>query len=513
MAQDSGIVKDALGSVVNNSTNNYTLEEKVYESEISKDITFLVFNDSYAVPLKKSHPENTIIILKGGKEFDIEFNYASISGVVYMQKTHKEKLQSIVTELKKNGCIVSIIALHKDGGIAECEEYVDPVEVITSKTESENTKVEDTKIDPTKEFCHFYTLDELCTEPPLDYWVEDVAPKGGVVTIFGASSSGKTFLTLDMVFAVLRGVDTWMGKEVKQTNVLYICLEGQSGFTNRIKAFRKTYPEISGGELIVVKENLDFTTDTHIDILIEKIKNYKHKFGIIIVDTLAQAAPSIDGNSSLIAAVVHRIKRLGSGDGTIIIIDHTGKDVSKGIIGHSSKRAGVDIAIEVSVSNKEHSARIEKNKDGEEGHLANFYLVPVIIQEADPSIPKSKTRVSCVVKEVGAAPVIVLTNKKDKLLQAISLNENKNYKALQLITKDYIKGTYLSTLLNELVDENKIIKEGVGKKSSEHTMYKLTNLGSKYLFSRLHNPSKSEKEALEQCLKQVKEEQELTEAL
>ena len=61
-------------------------------------------------------------------------------------------------------------------------------------------------------------------------------PRAGLAVIYGASSSGKTFFTLDLAAAVARGVD-WRGARVKKGRVLYVVAEGAGGFRNRLQAY------------------------------------------------------------------------------------------------------------------------------------------------------------------------------------------------------------------------------------------------------------------------------------
>ena len=72
--------------------------------------------------------------------------------------------------------------------------------------------------------------------PPLRWRIKGVLPEQGVAAIFGQSASGKSFLAFDMAVAIAGG-DEWFGCRVNSAPVVYVCLEGEAGFGQRVKAW------------------------------------------------------------------------------------------------------------------------------------------------------------------------------------------------------------------------------------------------------------------------------------
>ena len=68
--------------------------------------------------------------------------------------------------------------------------------------------------------------------------VSGMIPLTGLVVIWGAPKSGKSFKTFDLVMHVARGLE-YRGRKVKQGPVAYCIFEGQTGFQKRIAAYRK----------------------------------------------------------------------------------------------------------------------------------------------------------------------------------------------------------------------------------------------------------------------------------
>ena len=89
----------------------------------------------------------------------------------------------------------------------------------------------------------------------------------------------------------------------------------------------------------------------------------------IFVDTLNRAAPTSDENSSKdMGEILEGAKRLQElTGGLVVLIAHTGKDVSKGVRGHSSLFAALDAGIEVERNTNGRSWSVAKSKDSSDG--------------------------------------------------------------------------------------------------------------------------------------------------
>lgn len=226
--------------------------------------------------------------------------------------------------------------------------------------------------------------------PPLRWRVKGVLPEKGVAAIFGQSASGKSFLAFDMAVAIAGG-DEWFGCRVNHAPVVYVCLEGEAGFGQRVKAWEMDNLRQLPDSLNMVLEPFKITEAKNVDALASVVP----QGAVIIVDTLNRAAPNSDENSSKdMGFILEAAKRLYSlTDGLVVLVHHTGKDDSRGMRGHSSLFAAMDAAIEVKREGESRRWLLGKAKDGIDGDSHPFRLKVV---ELEPD-EDGDTVTSCVV--------------------------------------------------------------------------------------------------------------------
>ena len=217
-------------------------------------------------------------------------------------------------------------------------------------------------------------IDDLAALPPVDYLIKGVLPSSGLAAIYGPSGSGKTFVALDLLMAVACQSD-WFGYKVKNAPVTYIGLEGKSGINNRIKAWQLKN-NLSPSNFRVILNRLDLRKLADIDALAAAIRDASMAAGVVVIDTLNQATPGGDENSSIdMGIAISHLQRLQElVGGLVLIIHHTGKNTTQGLRGHSSLKAALDANIEVIGGDKK-AIVLEKVKDGEDGQSHPFRLV------------------------------------------------------------------------------------------------------------------------------------------
>jgi hypothetical protein len=86
----------------------------------------------------------------------------------------------------------------------------------------------------------FITFKELVTseDVPPEWTISGMFERGTLASVFGATGSFKSFLTIDMAVHVAAGRD-WHGRPVRQGGVVYLCGEGHRGMSRRMKAARR----------------------------------------------------------------------------------------------------------------------------------------------------------------------------------------------------------------------------------------------------------------------------------
>lgn len=311
----------------------------------------------------------------------------------------------------------------------------------------------------------FLTSADLKKLSPPTWLIKNVIPETGFGIIYGKSGTYKSFLTIDLLAHIANG-RAWFGNNTKQKPVIYIPLEGKSGISKRIEAWK--IHNHSNDQIISIFENTNFKDKNNIEYLIEKIKDARLDGGVICIDTLAQAGGDMDENSSkdmgnMIKTFQYIQQELG---GIVLVVHHTGKDDSKGMRGHSSLYASLDFALECTAhGNLSAQFKIAKSKDSESdkgytfkmsvinlGYDEDGELITSLAVNPEPiiDIPTSKTKVQNI----------------DRVLMAI--NENPTFNQEQLAQHLNIHKSNISTHIKDLKEIGYIKDKLLTSSGKEH---------------------------------------------
>lgn len=212
----------------------------------------------------------------------------------------------------------------------------------------------------------FTSASQMVELPSLKWIVKGVIPDVGVGVIYGPSSCGKSFLALDLSRSIVSG-SNWFGHKVSKKSVSYIALEGGSGFGARLQAIVQNNDASLEQLKVMTSQAFNLMNTTDIIDLAESIIATSGRGGVIIIDTLNQSAVGLDENSSSsMSRVICNLKDLQKHtESMVLVVHHTGKIADRGMRGHSSLHAAIDVAIEVSVGqNNKRSWKQTKNREG-----------------------------------------------------------------------------------------------------------------------------------------------------
>ena len=237
---------------------------------------------------------------------------------------------------------------------------------------------------------------QLHAMPRMRWLIHAVLPEAGCAAIFGPSTTGKSFLALDVVAAIAECRD-WFGHRVKKAGarILMIVLEGEAGFRLRVEAWEKAncrpFPE--SVRFVLSFFRLNDRTDV---LALAAAIDQAGGADLIVIDTLNRATPGADENSSRdMSATLEGCAELqGTTGGLVLLVHHQGKDPTKGMRGHSSLFAAMDAVIEVSRSDDRREWCIAKSKDGSDGQTHAFRLEVVDLGEDEDG----ETITSCVIR-------------------------------------------------------------------------------------------------------------------
>jgi len=233
---------------------------------------------------------------------------------------------------------------------------------------------------------------ELVSRPSdgAGYVVKGTLYKAAYSMLYGAPGEGKTFVALDLAYHVAAGKE-WMGRKVKQGTVLYVGFEAYGGLGNRARALSRKYE--ADAPLYFTPGGFDLRLPEGRRTFGAILAELPEKPSLIVFDTFAYALANGDENSSQdVGAFNSAVQALINSTGAcVLIIHHTGKDVSKGARGSSALPAALDTEMLVA----DRTITPTKQRDVELGEAIGFKLQNIQIGVDDDGDPI----LSCVVEE------------------------------------------------------------------------------------------------------------------
>ena len=203
--------------------------------------------------------------------------------------------------------------------------------------------------------------DELRDLPPLAWCVRGLLPAEGLAALFGPSSSGKSFLGLDLAAAIAGGW-RWFGHRVTPAQVVYAALEVEAEFKLRAQAWETHWGLRLPDGLRLMLQPFRLTEPHDVADLAGMVP----AGAVVFLDTLNRAAPTADENSSRdMGEILEAAKRLQAAPGgLLVLVHHPRKDAKRGLRGHSSLFAAMDAAVEVARDGDRREWKVSKSKDG-----------------------------------------------------------------------------------------------------------------------------------------------------
>jgi hypothetical protein len=245
--------------------------------------------------------------------------------------------------------------------------------------------------------------------------VKDLITEKSIGFIAGESTAGKTFVAVDLSFAIALG-QPFFGKAVKLGGVLYVAAEAPGTIPARMQAARmhRAYPLVpnlskaTDGDLTyeranhlpiaVLKDVPDLATEKGLAQLIataklagdEMMRRHGVPLRLVEIDTAIAAFGIKDWNNAAdVSKVTRALSRIQNAtDAAVLAVAHHGKDISKGVAGSFALKANVDTILSVLMSAdddalsgevKGRHIALTKWRDGPTGWQSEFQLASVKI--------------------------------------------------------------------------------------------------------------------------------------
>ncbi|NCC97098.1 MAG: toprim domain-containing protein [Synergistales bacterium] len=225
-----------------------------------------------------------------------------------------------------------------------------------------------------------------------DWLVEDLIERDKLISIFGASGSGKSLYAMDLACCVATGTP-FFGHEVAQGPAIYIVGEGFSGFPRRKAAWELHHVKIPRGVFFCSTTSASFLDPESEGDVIQAVREITKISGapaMIVVDTLARNFGPGDENSnkdmSAFVAVLDRLKADNPGV-TIVVVHHNGLSEKGRARGASAFRGALDTELMVERDDTFVTVTNTKEKEGPTGGVWTYRM-----EEVDLGITDKKDR-------------------------------------------------------------------------------------------------------------------------
>lgn len=331
------------------------------------------------------------------------------------------------------------------------------------------------------------TADQYLTAKPQEWLIKHVLPRADTIMIYGESGAGKTFIAMDMLAAINRGIP-WRGKKTKKLKTVLLAAEGSGGARMRLKAYRMFNEGVSNGDLpALIDASPDLRDPAQVAQLASSLKKYSPAGGVLMIDTLAASMPGGDENSGkdmgLILGHCKQISTLAKF--TVILIHHSGKDVAKGARGWSGLKGNVDAQMCVTRNGDARSIDCTKQKDGDDGAQFGFKLRVVEVGRDEDG----EAVTSCVCEPVVSADRVetkVVIDKAPKLpLLEAAIYQSLEFASLPMLVSEVVSEFAAK---DHTSDSNKAT-EAIKKAITNLGLRGLIRVGGREIVSTSHTDS------------------------
>jgi len=247
--------------------------------------------------------------------------------------------------------------------------------------------------------------------PEYDYLIKGVLTRGERSLLIGPSGSGKSFVAMQIAFAVALG-EEFLGRRVRKGLVCYQAGEGARGLKKRARAIRKSkgIPADKNVPFVLLTSPVDlYAADADTIALIHEVQSwaavYKYEENVdlelVVIDTLSAATPGANENASEdMSKILMRCAMIAKHCNAHVMLVHHLNAAGTKPRGHSSLFANIENAIEIAltdrtcvgladdgheVTRKVRTARVIKQKDDQADGMAwDFTLKQVYLgKDAD----------------------------------------------------------------------------------------------------------------------------------
>lgn len=195
-------------------------------------------------------------------------------------------------------------------------------------------------------------IDAIGAMKANDFLIDGILDRDTMACIYSPPGHAKTFIALSMGIAVATGTQ-WFGHDVEQGAVFYMCGEGQNGILRRIRAHEIHHDmNIGDAPLCLTESAAPLADRTTARQVADDFRALSEKHGLIpeliIVDTLARNFGADENSTEDMNRFIANLDELRrEWRCTVLVIHHSGKDVTRGGRGSTALKGALDSEFEV----------------------------------------------------------------------------------------------------------------------------------------------------------------------
>ena len=222
--------------------------------------------------------------------------------------------------------------------------------------------------------------------PPKEWIIDRFFGIEDLCMIYGASGSGKTFISIDMIVSSYKG-SKWANRfDIKKRpiNVFYCAGEGVSGLPARFEAAVKHYEldDLPNLTFFPKIPQLYLDNGESIDVFKKELENgiKDNKLtspDLIVIDTMHTAILEAEENSSRdMGKVLHKCRDIAASQKCAVLLVHHSNKLGSSERGSGAVRGSCDCIIEIQGADSGKSSKMvcSKLKDGESWQTQEFRL-------------------------------------------------------------------------------------------------------------------------------------------
>lgn len=195
---------------------------------------------------------------------------------------------------------------------------------------------------------------ELWARPVVDDWIiEPILRRSSAVVLYSPPKVGKSLFTLDVAAAIATGREI-LGQRTEPTRVLYVDFENdpESDIRERLQAMGYEPAQLGNLRYLSFPALAPLDTETGGRQILAVAR--RHDAQVIIIDTLSRAVEGEENsNDTYLSLYRHTVLGAKKAGVAFLRLDHSGKDVERGMRGASAKESDVDAVWRLSIADAE----------------------------------------------------------------------------------------------------------------------------------------------------------------